>query len=688
MAYVRIELLGRFRVTVGGSAVADRVWRRRKPAALVKLLALAPAHRLHREQLMEALWPELGPAAAGANLRKALHHARRAFGARDGANLISSDTELVSLTADELWLDVDAFRAAVTAGRRTGDLDGYRRAIDLYRDGLLPQDRFEEWALGSREELRLEFLAALEEYAGLLEAHGDLDGAVDVVRRLIAAEPLREESHVALVRLHALAGRRGEALRHYEHLARLLEAELGVEPSAETQRFYEEIRARQAHEPELTADLWERVGDLRVLSGDAPGAAKAFGMAIKAAGAPETAARLERKCAEAWLMQHRPDAAAPHLAAAERLPTEPAEKGRLLRARANHAWETGEIGRAQSFAEQARDLAQGHGAADDLAAAHEALAVVSHFRGEWREGLASELERLAADGPGPGQLARVFDIHHCIGQYHLYGDGLAGSVEDYARRTLDRAEDVGAVRAQAFAWCLLGESLLLQARWDKAEGCLERSCDLHASIGSRSGALPWQRRAELAVCRGAYDQADAHLRQASGIATVSGMARHLWGRINATGAFAAVEQGDPGRAVRSVRAAAAASARYGDCPTCARCSTRSPQKPSRWSPTATTPGPTRRRPPGWPTSSPARLGGPWPDRQREAFLSPKGTRMAPAGISRPPATCTSGPISRTGRSDRCASLRSRRRSGPVGGTPRERPSRTVRHEPPGPERRT
>jgi hypothetical protein len=46
------------------------------------------------------------------------------------------------------------------------------------------------------------------------------------------------------------------------------------------------------------------------------------------------------------------------------------------------------------------------------------------------------------------------------------------------------------------------------------------------------------------------------------------MARHMWGRIYATAAFAQLEQGDPEAAVRSVRAAGAAAARYGDCPTC------------------------------------------------------------------------------------------------------------------------
>ena len=70
------------------------------------------------------------------------------------------------------------------------------------------------------------------------------------------------------------------------------------------------------------------------------------------------------------------------------------------------------------------------------------------------------------------------------------------------------------------------------------------------------------------MCRGAPAEAEAPLRRASGIATVSPMARHLWGRIYATAAFAQLERGDPEAAARSVRAAGAAAARYGDCPTC------------------------------------------------------------------------------------------------------------------------
>jgi DNA-binding SARP family transcriptional activator len=562
MPDIRIGLLGGFRVEVDARSIPEEAWRQRKPAALVKLLALAPRHRLHREQVMDALWPELAPTAAAANLRKALHHARRLAESSTGAPLIESSGELLALPAEDLRVDVDAFRSAADRARRTGAPDAYAEAIELHREGLLPDDRYEDWAIAPRDELQLEYLALLEEQAALLESRGDVGGATRAVNLLIAADPLLEDAHVRLMRLYALAGRRADAMRQYEHLREAL----GGEPGPEAQRLYEEVRARQTSEPELTSELWERVGELRVGSGDVAGAVAAFQLAIESADSSDTIARLHRKTAGAWLAQHDAAAADEHLEAAERLATDPTEGARLVLLRANQAWARGELDRAEELARKARPLVETHGEPDDVAAVDETFAIISHMRGDWRRGLQLEIERASAGAPS---LARVFDIHHCIGQYHLYGDALAGDVEDYARETLALAERNGAARAQAFAWCLLGESLLLHARWDEAAGCLERSCELHASFdGSRSGALPWQRLAELSVSRGEPGEADALLRRAAAIAAVSPMAMHMWGRIQATAAFAQLQQGDPEAAARSVRAAAASAVRYGDCPSC------------------------------------------------------------------------------------------------------------------------
>jgi DNA-binding SARP family transcriptional activator len=562
---LRIEVLGGYRVQVGAQVVPESAWRRSKAAGLVKLLTITPAHRLHREQLMDVLWPDLDPVAAAANLRKALHHARRALDAANGSDLIISAGDVLALPREGLWVDVDAMRAAGARARRGGEPSDYLEAVDLYGDGLLPDDRYEEWTFAPRDELAAEWMSLVEELVALLEARGELEAAIREAARLAAADPYREESAVLLMRLHALSGHRTEAVRAYERLRDLLASE-GAEPGIDAQRLYEEIRSGMLSEPELNAELWERVGQMRMVAGDSRGAVSAFQQALGVADGA-AAGRLHRQMAQAWVMVQDPEQAEPHIAAAEQLVSDAAEQGRLACLRANQAWERGDLERAEELAGQARSLALSAGTPDDVAAAEETQAIVSHMRGDWRRGLEIEISRQVGEDDRAAS-ARVFEIHHCIAQYHLYGDGPLDGVETYARHALSTAEQASAVRAQAFAWCLLGESLLLQARWEEAGGCLERSCDLHASLGSRSGALPWQRLAELAICQGAPAEAAQPLRRASAIATVSPMAKHMWGRIYATAAFGQLTAGDPEAAARSIRSAGAAAARYGDCPTC------------------------------------------------------------------------------------------------------------------------
>ena len=207
-------MLGGFIVNVAGRPVPGEAWRRRKPAGLVKILALAAGHRVHREQLMDHLWPELDATAAGANLRKAIHQARSALdSATHGAGgLIEFSSDVVSLSATDLAIDVDTFRSILAAARREGDAVTYRSALALYQGELLPDDPYEEWAIGPRRELREEHLAALIEVSELLEADGDITDAIESVRILVSVDPTREESHLGLMRLYAPAGRRADAL--------------------------------------------------------------------------------------------------------------------------------------------------------------------------------------------------------------------------------------------------------------------------------------------------------------------------------------------------------------------------------------------------------------------------------------------------------------------------------------------
>jgi predicted ATPase len=216
---VAIKLLGGFTATHGGEPIDPSVWRLRKGRELVKLLALAPGHRLHREQLMDALWPDLDPAAAANNLHQVVHVARRAL----GADSIELREELLTLRAS---VDVDDFERAAEHARRTGSPGAYRAAVSLYGGELLPENRYDDWARLRREEieeLRVELEAEIgasdgEQVFALPPQASSFVGRGHELRELLAL--------VTRTRLLTLAGAGGAGkTRLALELARAVEAE-------------------------------------------------------------------------------------------------------------------------------------------------------------------------------------------------------------------------------------------------------------------------------------------------------------------------------------------------------------------------------------------------------------------------------------------------------------------------------
>ncbi|MBV8221553.1 MAG: AAA family ATPase, partial [Solirubrobacterales bacterium] len=124
----------------------DRAWRLKKARELVKLLALAPGHRLHREQAMDVLWQDREPATAANNLNQAVYAARRAL----VADAIQVRSEMLELIAE---VDVDRLKTAAAEARRTNSVAAYRAAIALYGGELLPENRYDDWVSLHREEL-------------------------------------------------------------------------------------------------------------------------------------------------------------------------------------------------------------------------------------------------------------------------------------------------------------------------------------------------------------------------------------------------------------------------------------------------------------------------------------------------------------------------------------------------------
>jgi DNA-binding SARP family transcriptional activator len=235
---LRIWLLGSFRAEVDALPVPAEAWRRSTAKALIKLLALAPGHRLHREQLTEALWPDADADAGAASLRKAIHFARHAI----GTDHIRLRDEVVSLEALRLWVDVEAFEAAAQSGNA-------ERALDLYGGDLLLEDRFEPWSEARREQLRARLAELLLDWAAELDRRGDSRAATLALERLVDVDPLNEEAYCGLVRLNALAGHRHVALRWFRRLEDRLREELGVEPSQQARQLHDDVAAGRLHRP-------------------------------------------------------------------------------------------------------------------------------------------------------------------------------------------------------------------------------------------------------------------------------------------------------------------------------------------------------------------------------------------------------------------------------------------------------
>src|SRR4051812_48702475 len=239
---MRVQLLGGFGVEVDGRAVDPSRWRLTKARTVVKLLALDPAQRLHREYLLDLLWPDLSPAAAANNLHQALHAGRRAL-AGDGADgLLELRDQVVVLRAGGL-VEVDAarFRTQAEAALDGGDLDGLRAAHAAYDGELLPDDRYESWVRGPRDELHAlhrEVLVRLGEQA---RSEGSLAEAESALELALLADPLHEPALRSLMRVLAAQGRRSAALQRYERARDDLRSAYGSDPDPETRQLYREL---------------------------------------------------------------------------------------------------------------------------------------------------------------------------------------------------------------------------------------------------------------------------------------------------------------------------------------------------------------------------------------------------------------------------------------------------------------
>ncbi len=236
-APLTIHLFGPLSVFLQGEPM-PRV-RTRSVEWLLALLVLRSGRSVSRSWLAGTLWPDSEETQALQNLRNALLSLRKALGS-EGERIHAPTRETLSLNLKGAEVDLLRF----DAGIRLGEEAALREAVEIHTRPLLEGCQ-EEWAFLERESRQQACLNALETLADLAERQQDYSEALNLLRRAVGMDSLRDTIQRGLMRVLAATGDTPAALFVYREYRLHLRREMNLEPDAETLQLYQQIRQQK-----------------------------------------------------------------------------------------------------------------------------------------------------------------------------------------------------------------------------------------------------------------------------------------------------------------------------------------------------------------------------------------------------------------------------------------------------------
>jgi DNA-binding SARP family transcriptional activator len=241
---LEFRCLGPFQILRGGVPVAAEAFTRSKALELLKMLLVKGGDSLHRDVLVEQLWPGVEP-QAGANRLHGVVHALRAVlepHAEERRWLyVRNHRELYYLNLGALaTIDLLLFERDLREASLLADTDPEQavvlleRATALYRGELFAEDRYASWCEDERREYHRRHQDGLTLLARLHRQQGDRTRGVEILRRALLFAPCDEALHQALISELIDLGHRREALAQYEACVAILSTELDAQPLPST----------------------------------------------------------------------------------------------------------------------------------------------------------------------------------------------------------------------------------------------------------------------------------------------------------------------------------------------------------------------------------------------------------------------------------------------------------------------
>jgi DNA-binding SARP family transcriptional activator len=235
-----VRTLSRLAVWRGKEPVTEGDWKREKARQIFQLLLSHRGQWFYREQIVNELWPHLPPDVAERDFKVALN---ALHGALEPARPPGTQPFFVVRRANvyglnpaaRIVVDADDFEQLASAD----DVRLLRRALSVYQEDYLPDCLYEDWSFTERQRLRNLYLLAAERLAEHLLRAKDWTEAIKVCQDILIRDSCWEAAYRLLMRAYASQGHRAQVHATYKRCAATLLAELGVEPSSETQALLE-----------------------------------------------------------------------------------------------------------------------------------------------------------------------------------------------------------------------------------------------------------------------------------------------------------------------------------------------------------------------------------------------------------------------------------------------------------------
>ena len=223
--------------------------------ALALLVYQAVEGGLHsREKLLTLLWPEGGRTA----LRSAWAYVRKGLDAaapQASIHFLHSELDVLGFNAAAPHqIDLANLQSLVSQSHPSAWITALEFIRGPFLDGFSLPDApaFDEWVRFRREQTDQQIHSLLERLSGWQVAERQFEAGIGTAIRWVAHDPLHEAAHRRLMELYSLAGHSAAAWQAYEQCQAILQTELGLTPSRETQQLAERIRQQRPPAGTLT----------------------------------------------------------------------------------------------------------------------------------------------------------------------------------------------------------------------------------------------------------------------------------------------------------------------------------------------------------------------------------------------------------------------------------------------------